>query len=169
MFTLTWSTIGNFIWQYWGTWRLSSKQYAIQAPVKTIAQEINLGQVISPEMPRLVSRERERGREKKEEGRGEREQRREKEWGGGGMGVDWQGEEGGEGRKGQRERARKREKTGTGKQTDRPTRMKTWISPRGGGNNDNYDIITLLSYQYPDRNVPHPPYILLWSHRSLID
>ena len=30
-----------------------------------------------------------------------------------------------EGRKGQRERARVREKTGTGRQTDRPTRMNT--------------------------------------------
>ena len=29
--------------------------YAIQTSVKTIAQEINLEQVISPEMPRMVS------------------------------------------------------------------------------------------------------------------
>ena len=47
-----------------------------------------------------------------------------------GLGVEWQGGEGGEGRKGQRERAR---------QTDNPTRMKTWISPLRGGNYDNYE------------------------------
>ena len=37
-------------------WRLSSEQYATQTSVKTIAQEINLEQVISPQMPRIVSR-----------------------------------------------------------------------------------------------------------------
>ena len=36
-------------------WRLSSKQYVIQTSVKTIAQEINLEQVISSEMLHIVS------------------------------------------------------------------------------------------------------------------
>ena len=116
----------------------------------------------------LRGRGRGRGRARAREKRREEKRREERVGVLVGCGVTGRGRWG-EGRKGQRERARERQKTGTGRQPDRPTRMKTLISPLWRGNCDNYEIITLSSHKYPDRYVPHPPYSQLWSHWSLID
>ena len=60
MFTITWSTIGKYIWQYWGKLydEYQANNMRPKLPWKLLHKKLisfRMEQVISPEMPRFVS------------------------------------------------------------------------------------------------------------------